>query len=77
MREAERYRYPFLKEQEEKRMIEYESIVEKCFPSWDAVLWKALWLPTAVIVDAMLLPVYIVFDGIAYFGFLVVGSAIQ
>ena len=76
-REAERYRYPFLEGQDEIRMVEYERIAGERFPAWDAVLWKALWLPPAVVLDTVLLPVYVVYWPVAFFILYVVGSAIQ
>ena len=79
-REANRYLYPFRDGMDEVRMTEYERIFGERFPTWDAVLWKALWLPTAVVADVILMPVYIVYFGclgIAITMVLIVGSPIQ
>ncbi|MBP5586126.1 MAG: hypothetical protein J6Y92_07230 [Lentisphaeria bacterium] len=59
-READRYLYPFCEGMDEVRMIEYERRFGERFPTWDAVLWKALWLPPAVVVDTVLMPAYFV-----------------
>ncbi len=64
-READRYLYPFCEGMDEVRMIEYERRFGERFPTWDAVLWKALWLPPAVVVDTVLLPYYAVVWGVA------------
>ena len=59
-READRYLYPFCKGMDEVCMIEYERRFGERFPTWDAVLWKALCLPPAVVVDTVLMPAYFV-----------------
>lgn len=59
-READRYLYPFCEGMDEVRMIEYERRFGERFPTWDAVLWKALCLPPAVVVDTVLMPAYFV-----------------
>ena len=59
-READRYLYPFCDGMDEVRMIEYERRFGERFPAWDAVLWKALWRPPAVVVDTVLMPAYFV-----------------
>ena len=59
-READRYLYPFCEGMDEVRMTEYERRFGERFPTWDAVLWKALWLPPAVVVDTVLMPAYFV-----------------
>ena len=59
-READRYLYPFCDGMDEVRMIEYERRFGERFPTWDAVLWKALCLPPAVVVDTVLMPAYFV-----------------
>ena len=61
-READRYLYPFCDRMDEVRMIEYERRIGERFPTWDAVLWKALWLPPAVVVDTVLMPTYFVWS---------------
>lgn len=76
-REAERYRYPFLEGQDEIRMIEYERIAGERFPAWDAVLWKMLWLPSAIVLDTVLLPVYVVYWPVAILFLYALGSGIQ
>ena len=58
-REEYRYLYPFRDGMDEVRLIEIERIAGRRFPSWDAVLWKALYLPPAVVLDTLLLPGYI------------------
>lgn len=57
-READRYLYPFCEGMDEVRMTEYERRFGERFPTWDAVLWKALCLPPAVVVDTVLMPAY-------------------
>ena len=59
-READRYLYPFCEGMDEVRMIEYERRFGERFPTWDAVLWKTLCLPPAVVVDTVLMPAYFV-----------------
>lgn len=59
-READRYLYPFCDGMDEVRMTEYERRFGERFPTWDAVLWKALCLPPAVVVDTVLMPAYFV-----------------
>ena len=79
-READRYLFPFLEEQDEICMIEYERITGDRGPTFGGVLWKALWLPTAVVADVILMPVYIVYYGclgIAITMVLIIGSPIQ
>ena len=76
-REELRYYYPFLEGQEEARMIEYERLMGKRFPSFEATLWKAFLLPPAVVVDVALLPITLPGSFVVYFGGLAVGSAIQ
>lgn len=75
--EESRYLYPFRDGMDEARMTEYERIAGDRFPSFGAVLWKALWLPPAVVIDTVLLPVYVVWSGVMYFGVLAFQSAIQ
>ena len=58
-REEYRYLYPFRDGMDEVRLIEYERIARRRFPTWDAVLWKTLYLPPAVVLDTLLLPGYI------------------
>ena len=76
-REELRYYYPFLEGQEEARMIEYERLMGKRFPSFEATLWKAFLLPPAVVVDVALLPITLPGSFVVYFGGIAVGSAIQ
>lgn len=79
-REENRYLFPFLEEQDEICMIEYERITGDRWPTFGGILWKALWLPTAVVADVILMPVYIVYFGclgIAITMIFMVGSAIQ
>ena len=58
-REEYRYLYPFRDGMDEVRLIEYERMAGRRFPTWDAVLWKTLWLPPAVVADTLFLPGYI------------------
>ena len=58
-------------------MIEYERLMGKRFPSFEATLWKAFLLPPAVVVDVALLPITLPGSFVVYFGGLAVGSAIQ
>ena len=57
--EEYRYLYPFRDGMDEVRLIEYERITGRRSPTWDAVLWKTLFLPLAIVLDTLLLPVYI------------------
>ncbi|MBP5230747.1 MAG: hypothetical protein ILO68_03370 [Clostridia bacterium] len=75
--EEVRYRYPFREAQQEIILTEYERLIYVRLPTWDAVLWKALWLPPAIVVDTLLLPEYIFVGGSALLLILTVGSAIQ
>ena len=58
--EESRYLLPFRESQEEVLMVEYERLVRERAPAWDAILWKALCLPPALIADTLLLPEYCV-----------------
>ena len=55
--------YPFRESQEEVCMIEYERATGERFPTVDAVLWKTLCLPSAIVGDVILLPGEIVIFG--------------
>ena len=57
--------YPFRENQEEVCMIEYERATGERFPTVDAVLWKTLCLPSAIVGDVILLPGGIVIYGSA------------
>ena len=76
--------YPFRESQEEVCMIEYERAAGERFPTVDAVLWKTLWMPSAIVGDVILLPGEIViFGGTTLFIYAIVkgiqeeGSPIQ
>ena len=69
-READRYLYPFLEEQDEIRMIEYERITGDRGATFGGILWKMLWLPYAIVLDVILAPVYVVVFGAIGFGYL-------
>lgn len=65
--------YPFRENQEEVCMIEYERATGERFPTVDAVLWKTLCLPSAIVGDVILLPGGIVIYGsTALFFYLIV-----
>ena len=55
--------YPFRESQEEVCMIEYERATGERFPTVDAVLWKTLCLPSAIVGDVILMPGEIVIFG--------------
>ena len=55
--------YPFRESQEEVCMIEYERAAGERFPTVDAVLWKTLWMPSAIVGDVILMPGEIVIFG--------------
>ncbi len=55
--------YPFRESQEEVCMIEYERAAGERFPTVDAVLWKTLCLPSAIVGDVILMPGEIVIFG--------------
>ena len=71
-REEYRYLYPFRDGMDEVRLIEYERIAGRRFPTWDAVLWKTLWLPPAVVADTLFLPGYIAGSAYLYLLYLFV-----
>ena len=76
-REELRYYYPFLEGQEEARMIEYERMMGKRFPSFEATLLKAFLLPPAVVVDVALLPITLPGSVVFYFGSMAFALGIQ
>ena len=76
-REELRYYYPLREGQEEARMIEYERISGKRFPSFGATLWKAFLLPPAVVVDVALLPITVPASFYFYFGSMALAAAFQ
>ena len=71
-REEYRYLYPFRDGMDEVRLIEIERIAGRRFPAWDAVLWKTLYLPPAVVLDTLLLPGYIAGSAYLYLLYLFV-----
>ena len=77
IRESKRYLYPFREGQEEILLTEYERLIRVRPVTPDAVLWKALWLPPAVVADTLLMPYYVVGGTGALLMIMTVGSAIQ
>jgi len=77
IREEVRYLYPFREVQEEIFLTEYERYISVRSPTPDAILWKALWLPPAIVADTLLMPWYVVGYGGALLLIYTVGSAIQ
>ncbi|MBR4255418.1 MAG: hypothetical protein IKQ16_10055 [Lentisphaeria bacterium] len=75
-REEYRYLYPFRDGMDEVRLIEYERIAGRRFPAWDAVLWKTLYLPPAIVLDTLLLPGYIAGSAYLYLLYVFVYSAL-
>ncbi len=64
--EANRYLYPFRNGMDEVRMAEYERIFGERFPTWDAILLKAVCLPSAIVADTLLLPANCVIGAAMY-----------
>ena len=65
--------YPFRESQEEVCMIEYECAAGERFPTVDAVLWKTLCLPSAIVGDVILLPgEIVVFTGTTLYIYLII-----
>ena len=77
VRESKRYLYPFREGQEEILLTEYERLIRVRPLAPDTILWKTLWLPSAIVADTLLMPYYIVAGTGALLLIMTVGSAIQ
>jgi len=77
VRESKRYLYPFREDQEEILLTEYERLIRARPLTPDAIFWKTLWLPSAIVADTLLMPYYVVAGTGALLLIMTVGNAIQ